>query len=309
MELKKISFATAESEALADMLSTLSEGERSEALEIINYYLSVDSEVSFAFSVVGAALLARCFDGADYYFVFPHEISERSNIYEAVTESVKYAVLEEIRPIFVSVPREDVRIFFDLGYRHVDCDADSEDGYTYRVSLKSELSFLDEAPAAESDTISLSPLSENDSVDYERLVSDEENNAFWGYDYREDYGEANGDFLISLATREFYASFALSLAIRAKRMLIGEAVLHAFDYKGGADISIRILPEHQNKGFGREALSLILRIAARIGLTRLYARVNPENLPSVSLFSKLADKKDEVDANTVFSYNLLSELI
>lgn len=307
MTFKKISFAPSGSEALFYMLSALTEDEKEEAEEIIRYYISTNSENSFAFSVVGSCLSVRVFDGEEYSFVFPHELSDKSNVYEAVAENVRYAALEEISPIFISVPAVDARVFFDLGYRHADCDADSTEADSYRITLKNELSFLDLCPSAESDGLTLSPFTEDDSADYERLLSDTKNNRFWGYDYREDYGEdVSGDFLLSLAIREFEAASALSLAIREKGKLIGEAVLHAFDYKGGADISIRILPEYQNKGFGSNALSLLLDIAESMGLIKLYARVNFENHPSISLFSKFADKKEETENYAVFTYELRS---
>lgn len=304
MTVKKISFLMADSSELFSALHLLSEAERENAEEIIESYLSYDSDLFFGFAFVLGTLTVRIFDGAEYTFSFPYEISEKADLPGAVQEVVRYAVLEEIEPIFEGVPREMAECFFRLGYRHINADSDSPDSQTYRITLKNECSFFDECPKAVLSDIELSPISDEDASDYARLSRDALNNKYWGYDYREDYGNASDGLFLGLARRDFELNSTVSLAIRAAGKFIGEALISSFDYRGGADISVRILPEYQNKGYARRALVLLFEIAQKMGLVTLYARVYKENLPSISLFSKEADEMLEEEEAAVFVYNL-----
>ena len=302
MIVDKISFKTADDESLSLLVSQLSAAERAEAEDIIGYYLSMETDVSFAFAAVGSALVVRAFDGGEYSFIYPYELSEGADVSAAVEAVVKYAVLEEITPVFESVPRECAGLFYTLGYRHIKSDSDSPDSETYRITLENECALFGDCPSAYSDEVELSNLREEDKSDYARLWRDSENNKFWGYDFTEDYGECEDSFFLSLAERDFESYSTLSLAVRAEGRLVGEALISSFDYKGGADLAIRILPEHQRRGHARKALSLLFEIAENMGLTTLYARVYKENCASVALFSHDADSSLDDGEKITFTY-------
>lgn len=305
MIIDRISFLPANENDIDRLLSNMPASERAEALEIINYYLSIDDgSSSFAFAFSSGALLVRVFNGAEYFFAFPHLVSEKSDMGSAIEECVRYAALEEIEPVFAGVPSDEVGVFFALGYRHINADSGSPESDTYRITIKNECAFVEEYPNASDSSLSLSSFRDTDKTDYARLCRDEENNKYWGYDFREDYDGCADVFFLELAAREFALSSALSFAIRAENTFVGEALLSCFDFKGGADISIRILPEHQKKGYAKRALSLLLTIAEKIGLLTLYARVDSRNLPSISLFSKDADESCEEGSVAIFKYLL-----
>ena len=152
--------------------------------------------------------------------------------------------------------------------------------------------------------ISLSSIESSDAEVYEKLIFDKENNKYWGYDYTDDYPDADGNFFAELSKREFEYSAAIVLGVKVGGILVGEASFHCFDFCGGADISIRILPEFQRMGYGRAALSLLFSVAADIGLTTLYARVHVENKGSMSLFSADADSESLCGETSVFTYSL-----
>ena len=63
-----------------------------------------------------------------------------------------------------------------------------------------------------------------------------------------------------------------------------------------AFVSILIFDLHnRRKGFGSEALQLLISYAKSLGMRSLYANILPENFPSVSLFKKLGfEAVDEV---------------
>ena len=147
MKIDKISFCEVENEDLDKVLSSLSPSAREEADEAIYYYLSSDSDVEYAFAVVGECLLVRIFDYGRYCFVFPTPLSDDADIYAALDECVRYAMLEEIDATFVGVPFEEVSVFARLGYRHFNLDAESEAADSYRVTLKNELMLCEELPS------------------------------------------------------------------------------------------------------------------------------------------------------------------
>lgn len=304
MNIDKISFTSRREDFFSLYMLDASSEERQRAAEIIDFYLSMDSDVSFAFSFVCDALAIRVFDGERFSFVFPYPITEKADLSLVVEKIVRYCILEEIEPIFENVPREEAITFFRLGFRHVNCDSDSADSETYRITLKNECALIDKYPKALFENVELTDLADEDIRDYARLWRDEENNKYWGYDYRDDYQDSDDGLFIELAKRDFALGSAVSLAIRVDGRFVGEALISSFDYKGGADVAIRILPEYHKQGYASAALSLVFDVAAQMGLVTLYARVYRENTASVRLFSKDADEKNEENGIFVFLYNL-----
>ncbi len=305
MNFKKISFFSAESDEINLALEALCEDEREVAEEAMDYYLGADEDFEFAFSVFAGALLVRVFDLGRYFFLFPTPLSETSDIKLAIEETVRYATLEELEPIFCGVSSGEIGVFLSLGYRHINVDSDTPDAAEYRVTLKNEISFLNEVPDIEGDRITLALLSETDSDAYAKLCADEKTNEFMGYSLREDYPDADKNTCLEIAMREFSYNSAMTLAVRNCGITVGDVALHNLDFKGGADVSVRILPEHRRKGYAKEAFSLTLDIAKKIGLARLYARVDNRNIPSLSLFGAEANGVDSQDNVTVFSYEII----
>lgn len=305
MNLNKISFLEADSKELSRLLDTLGKEEKAVAEETLGYYLSTDSDLQFAFCVFAGALLTRVFDFGTYLFIFPTALSEKADIKLAIEETVRYCILEELEPIFCGVTNEEIGIFLSLGYRHINVDADSPDASEYRVSLKNELSFLDEVSDFAGERITLAMLSDSDAKAYAMLCSDEKTNEFMGYSVREDYPDLDKNTCLEIAMREFAYNSALTLAVRVGGQTVGDVAIHNLDFKGGADVSVRILPEHRRKGYAKEAFAMTLDIAEQIGLTRLYARVDNRNLPSLSLFEAESNYVDNQGDITVFTYEII----
>ena len=117
-------------------------------------------------------------------------------------------------------------------------------------------------------------------------MSDKETNRFWGYDFAADYPNATGRDLIAIAKGEIRNTTALPLAIRMRGRFIGEAILYAFDLSGGCECALRIKAEKRGRGYGAIALSLLVRATRELGIERLYATVNENNISSVKLFTK-----------------------
>ena len=70
----------------------------------------------------------------------------------------------------------------------------------------------------------------------------------------------------------------------------GDAVLFYPDFRGGAEIAIRLFPSFQGKGIGSRTLKLLVELASLMGFSNLYARVDGRNLRSLALMDKLFER-------------------
>ena len=152
-------------------------------------------------------------------------------------------------------------------------------GAKIRVQTRNELANLDKIPALASERLTLDALQAKDSAAYNRLCLDDERNRWWGYDYRKDLeGELTEGYFLEVAQRDFANKLAVNFAVRLDGQLIGEAVLYQFDYKGGAELGCRILPEYAGNGYGAEAFRRAAEWSLyELGLYRLSAKCFHEN--------------------------------
>jgi diamine N-acetyltransferase len=80
-------------------------------------------------------------------------------------------------------------------------------------------------------------------------------------------------------------------------------------------VGILLLPEYQNKGFGFEALELIVDyVFTYLNVHQLFANIASENLKSISLFEKfnfkqVGIKKDWIFSNSTYEDEILYQLI
>lgn len=82
-----------------------------------------------------------------------------------------------------------------------------------------------------------------------------------------------------------------------------------------AGVGILILPQFQNKGYGSEALQLLINYSFNnLNLNQLYANILTNNKASIKLFEKLGFvkvgiKKDWIFSNNTFKDEILYQLI
>lgn len=144
----------------------------------------------------------------------------------------------------------------------------------------------------------LSDLTAEDKEAFYRLYTDEENNRYWGYDYREDLGDAapTPDYFFSFQQSLKDRCEEYSLAVRHGCALVGEAVFHNFDFHGGVEIGIRILKSEQKKGFAKAGLAAMIRYAKDIlGVSAVRAKCFKENAPSKAALLAAGMKKTGAD--------------
>ena len=251
-----------------------------------SFYELIDEngDTGVAFCVEYGCFLARIFDMGRYIFVYPIPITEGADVFSAVDGVCEYAVRQEVPLVFSDVPREEVLTVVSL-IRHANIDSEDVEGESFRIEAKSECSLLSEIPEYDGGEITLGPEGEEDAEKIAQLACNDEVNRYWGFDYRDDIPEGCvlNSYFFDESRAEFERGVSMTLAVRYNGEFVGECVLYAFDYKGGAEIAVRIFPEHWGKKIGTRALRAGIELAKRIGLIRLYTVIDERNTRSKAM--------------------------
>ena len=277
--------------ALIDRLGV----ERDEYLgELIESFTDLAGEVpEVALSFAGGCMLVRIYDEDRYLFIFPIALSDDAYVAVALDALAEYIRREMLTFVMSDVPREGLELVSAM-FPHVDAMAYEDDDDLFAVAVKNELDMVEEYPTVTVGDVTLSPLTDADTAAYTALCSDRELNKYWGYDDLADNPTADPEIFMLTAEREKRESIALSLAIRRDGRYLGEAVIYDFDFKEGAEIGIRILPEFHGDGLGLVALDGLIKYARELGLTTLRARVRAENTAAIRMTKKrMAEVKRE----------------
>ena len=290
-----------EREILDYLTSRLPEADEGEILDIVSSFADQD-DVEVAFSASNGCVLIRIFD-SEYLFAYPVAMSASADEQMAIDEMRLYTIKEEISFTIVDTPSDSLDVL-TARFKRTEAFDEDEDGTSYTVRVKNELSGLSEFPEAFDGELSLTPPTDEDVVAYAKIATDRDLNKYWGYDYSADRADADGEYFLECARCDAERECALALAIRLNGEMIGEAALYAFDFLGGCECAIRILAKHQGRGYGRRVFSMLESIAKRIGVRRLYATVQKENERSISLFEKQMKLFEENDENIRFYTDL-----
>ena len=130
----------------------------------------------------------------------------------------------------------------------------------------------------------------SDAEDYYRLYMDDELNKWWGYDYREDLdGETpSPEYFFRFQQNLKDIKEEYSLAVKEKGKMVGELVLHNFDFRGGVEMGYRFFKECHGKGFATEsAVALKKFVIENLKPNRLKTRCFKQNIPSKNLIGRI----------------------
>lgn len=207
---------------------------------------------------------------------------------KALTEIENYCADNFIPLVFTYVDDEKLSKLKNRYSRYdINPCADALSDRLYIFRPLSEIFGRDSFPTVRSDGFVMSPLSECDAEEYDRLCRDDGVNKFWGYDYRVDCPFPAPDFFITDAKRDLKNGMSLSLAIKCDGELAGEAVLHGFNCRGGANAGIRLFEKYQGRGIGSKAFVLLIDYAfSEIGLHEVHAKCFRQNAASFKMLSK-----------------------
>jgi RimJ/RimL family protein N-acetyltransferase len=158
--------------------------------------------------------------------------------------------------------------------------------------------------------LTITDICETDKEDYAKLYLDDELNKWWGYDYREDLNGEN-------PTPEHFYTFQqtmkkvkeeYALAVKKDGKMIGELVLHNFDFFGGIEMGFRFFKECQGKGYAVESASALRDYCFNtLGAITVKSRCFKENLPSAKLIGRLG-LKQYAESDTHYFFKRLCDI-
>ena len=291
------------SELVDGVMLAVPAADRAEVEEILLSFTDcTDVPPEIAVSAAHGCLLVRIFEN-EYLFVYPIALTDTADAVAAADEIRRYSTKEEIPLTLIDVPSDELSGLCEI-FCHPAVDSEDDSRGSYTVRAESELDLLCELPTACDGDLTLDALKGEDMESYYLLNTDEQTNKFWGYDYRADAPDADGEYFLAEAYNEINRGTALALAARLDGKFVGEAVIYAFDLQGGAECAVRLLPQYWGRGIGTRVLDLLLEIAAKIGIGALRATVDNANTPSLCLFKKKMKLCEKTDEKTIFCINL-----
>ncbi len=305
-----MTFCLVDDAGIATLAKTLGKDICETKKRIENEYLRIrrdyDGYSIYAALFSGCIVFRLAYGDGEYFFTPPVPVCDGADIGYAVELVADYATGEEIPLIFDSVFREHLGLFFGR-FRHINSDATSPFSDEYRLRILSEGNLLYVLPELCFEDIAFNSLGENDKDGYERLCSDPVTNKYWGYDPALDIAEGEQVKPVDMTLFEFDRGTIIPFAVRVDGAFAGELVFHAFDFRGGCEVGLRLLPEYRGRGIGKRVISFLPELALEVGLCRVYATVLKENKASVKVFSEYFDKRDEEKEKIRFIFELYEE--
>ena len=279
-----ISFTVIKSKA--EFLATIPGEMRGEVSDYI------DASLDFGYSEVAVTifeglLLLRVYDEG-YSFISPIPLTDEADERDGVKAIREYAVKEDIPLFFADVPTELAEWMQDY-FADIDISYDEDDDVC-EVAVNTPVDMMVRIPKFDTEHLTLTEIDEGSVDAYYRLSTEKSGLLYYGYSYADDTENPSRGYFYHRQKEDYYAGLALTLGVYYGGELIGECVLHRFDLIGGAEISIRLLPEFRSRGFGREILVSIIRHRKTLDIKKLYATIREENLPSIKLFSSIMDE-------------------
>lgn len=259
--------------------------------------------MSCAFAYAYDILFARIYDGEKYVFPLPFMLSDNADLCRACLDLSVYTRREMIPLIISDIPREELPVLTEL-FPHIDANCYYEDDDSFVVKVNNECDLLSDFPEIQDGDIRLDRILCTDLDKYAELCRDRELNRYWGYDAYVDNPDGTKQYYLDVAQREFYDGVAITLAIRYRGEFAGEAVIYDFDYRGSAQIAVRILPAFHGKGIGGLAVKALVALAKSIGLSEVRAEIMNENAASVKMTSRIFGVGISDSKKTKFSLKL-----
>ena len=146
----------------------------------------------------------------------------------------------------------------------------------------------------QTERLTVSEILQTDAEDYAKLYLDDELNKWWGYDYREDLNDEppTPEYFFAFQNKLKDKKEEYSFAVKVDNKMVGELVLHNFDFFGGVEMGFRFFSHCQGKGYATEsALALKTFVKEELGAKKLKSRCFKQNIPSANLISRIGLKK------------------
>ena len=254
----------------------------------------------------GCLVCAYAEEGVPQAFFYPAPLLKKNSEEIALGIISDYCRRGEICEVVSAIPEEKLPLALH-GVRHARLDGAGE-GY-FTLTVETECMLTSDFPELMYDDIYLSEPTSNFADEYKRLIMDEGVNKYTGYDVRRKTPDKESAYIVEEARREFemgksVTAFATIAGENGENLFIGEGVLYRFDGRGGAEMSVRLLPEYCGNGYGKKLALALIELGRQMTLSHLYAVVNAENLISKNLFSSIMEKTYDDDFTAIFKIDL-----
>ena len=300
-----IVFSYPNEENLEALLSHAAESSEYERIkDYLNLIIEEGEEADIAVAFSGDSLLSRRFFDDGYEFTYPMALSVDANVEEALCAIEEYCRRHELPLVYCDLLREECDALLER-YRFsreecFDLGEDGEEELIYRLTVQNECALFEALPTLSDGEVVLDALREEDIPSYALLCRDEEILAVWGYDYRDSTPNITDRDFYEMALEEFSSGVSMTFALRAGGRFVGEAVLYAFDGKGGAEFSIRILKGYRRMGYARRALAVLFEFCENdLALHHLDGVCLKTNAPSRAMMEGVMAYLGERDEETV----------
>lgn len=266
-----------------------------------------DFEMLCAYSS-GCILFRYYSEDAGYHFEAPLPLTEKADMAKAFEAISEYCLLEAIPEVVIGIEPE----YRDLMLRGAEnFEENEDDDGTLAVCIYTECMTCCDLPEMMIDDVYLGEFAMNYAEDYERLVKNENLNCHFGYNIIDDIPNGDGKDFINFVREEFERgesmTFAATTLEDGKNRFVGEGCLYAFNGRGEASLSFRVLPELHRHGVGTKILRGLLEIADSLGLRRVSAEVKRENSASLALLSKVKAPHTKNEEKYIFIFELGKE--
>lgn len=291
----KLKFVDAEK--FYDVYDFLTENEIEESKTFIEADFSFfDGEVLFSYHS-GCMILRYYSDGVGYHFDAPFSISEIADMESAFAAISEYCKKEAIPEVVVGIEPELKNMMLRGAAHYI--EREDDDG-TFVIEIQTECMMEEYLPEMLVEDVYLGEFSSSYAEPYEEMLRNENLNLHFGYNILDDLPNGNGIDFIESVRKEFEngesMTFAATVLEEDKNVFVGEGCLYAFDGRGSAEVSFRVLPRYQRKKIGTKILKGLIEIARSLGLKRIIAEVKKENKASIALLDRvLGDKNEKID--------------
>ncbi len=166
------------------------------------------------------------------------------------------------------------------------------------VLVKTLFDKIDSPIIVQAQNLVITDIARSDKDRYFDLYMNDELNKWWGYDYREDLGEEipTPDYFFAFQQKLKDKKEEYALAVKKDGIMIGELVLHNFDYFGGVEIGFRFFKDCQGKGYATKSATALMEYAINVlGAKKLKTRCFKQNKPSYNLIKRLGFKQVRED--------------
>ena len=265
-----------------------------------------DFEIAYSYAF-GCIILRYYSEEAGYHFEAPIPLVDSADVGKAFVSITEYCVLESIEETVIGISPDELDLMLRGAERY--SLAEDEDG-SLAVRIITECMECEFLPEVLCEDLYLGEFAASYADKYEELLKNANLNCHFGYNILDDIPNGTGVDFIENARREFENSesmtFAATVFENGENVFVGEGVLYAFDGRGNACVSFRVLPEYHRRGIGSRIFMALLEAAKQIGLKKVIAEVKNENAPSLCLLSKYAKgTKDAEKVTFEFSVSAL----